>query len=130
MKNNIIALCFLPLALFSCKNNDIVAGAKSENQKCNATAGYQWSQIKNDCIRVFEQKTQLRSIQKEPMEKICALIFSNDNNQVEVFLDNTIILTKNSSAEYTDSNNTNSYLLKKVDGKWQLLNNNKLMFTE
>ena len=49
---------------------------------------------------------------------------------MEVFLDNTIILTKNSLAEYTDSNNTNTYLLKKVDGKWQLLNNNKLMFTE
>lgn len=130
MKNKIIALSFLPIALFSCKNNDIVAGAKSENQKCNATAGYQWSELKKDCIRVFEQEIQLRSIQKEPMEKICALIFSKDNEQVEVFLDNTIILTKKSSSEYIDSNNTNSYLLKKVDGKWQLLNNNKLMFTE
>lgn len=130
MKNKIIALSFLPIALFSCKNNDIVAGAKSENQKCNATAGYQWSELKKDCIRVFEQEIQLRSIQKEPMEKICALIFSKDNEQVEVFLDNTIILTKNSSSEYTDSSKASSYLLKKVAGKWQVYNDSQLLFTE
>jgi len=130
MKNKIIALSILPIALFSCKNNDIIAGDKSENQKCNATAGYQWSDLKKDCIRVFEQEIQLRSIQKEPMEKICALIFSKDNEQVEVFLNYSIILTKNSSSEYTDPSKARSYILKKVAGKWQIYNNSQLLFTE
>ena len=64
------------------------------------------------------------------MEKICALIFSNDSNQVEVFLDKTIILTKKSSSEYIDSSKTSSYLLKKTGGKWQVYNDNQLLFTE
>lgn len=130
MKKKLLSILIPSLLIVSCKNEAIIIGDRQKNEKCNASAGYQWSTIKKDCIRVFEQEIQLRSIQKEPMEKICALIFSNDSNQVEVFLDKTIILTKKSSSEYIDSSKTSSYLLKKTGGKWQVYNDNQLLFTE
>jgi hypothetical protein len=130
MKKKLLFNCMFILLLHSCMNEAILIGDRQKNEKCNASAGYQWSTIKKDCIRVFEQEIQLRSIQKEPMESICALIFSKDNEQVEVFENNTVILRKIYSDNYEGEVSFKKYNLKKINDKWQLIIDNILVYTE
>lgn len=130
MKKKLLFICIPPLLLVACKNEATIIGSKQESEKCNASAGYQWSTIKNDCIRVFEQNYQLRSIEKKPMETICALIFNSNNDQVEVFADTTVILTKISADNFEGAFSYKKYNLKKNNGKWQLTIDNMLLYTE
>ncbi len=130
MKKKLLFICIPPLLLVACKNEATIIGSKQEGEKCNASAGYQWSSIKNDCIRVFEQNYQLRSIEKKPMETICALIFNSNNDQVEVFADTTVILTKISADNFEGAVSYKKYNLKKNNGKWQLTIDNMLLYTE
>lgn len=130
MKKKLLSILIPSLLIVYFKNEAIIIGDRQNNEKCNASAGYQWSTIKKDCIRVFEQEIQLRSIQKEPMESICALIFSKDDEQVEVFLDITIILTKIYSHYYEGEASSKKYNLKKINDKWHLTIDKMLLYTE
>lgn len=130
MKKKLLFICIPPLLLVACKNEATIIGSKQEGEKCNASAGYQWSSIKNDCIRVFEQNYQLRSIEKKPMETICALIFNANNDQVEVFAASTVILSKTSVDNFEGIINSKKYLLKKTNNKWELWIDNKLIYAE
>lgn len=60
MRKKLQFICILPLLMLSIKNEVTIIGTKQKDEKCNTLAGYQWSNIKKDCIRVFEQPLQLK----------------------------------------------------------------------
>ena len=130
MKNKLLYICFLLLLFVSCRVNNINIGSKQKNDSCNAATGYQWSTIKNECIRVFEQPNQLRSVSKAPMETICAFIFNETNDQVEVFADTTVVLGKKSLDNFEGKYASKKYNLSKINNKWQLTIDSILVYTE
>ncbi len=131
MKKILLQLICLPLLLLlSCKHSTTVTGTKIKFDKCDGTAGYQWSSLKKECIRVFEQPIQLKSVAKEPMETICAVIFNEANDQAEVFAASIVILAKISVDNFEGIVASTTYNLKKNNGRWQLLVDGNVTFSE
>ncbi|MCI3938650.1 hypothetical protein MQX03_15735 [Chryseobacterium aahli] len=74
-------------------------GGDKDVHGCKGSAGYTYSQVKKDCVRVFEQKIKLTEVKpKGSSTSMTAIIFSKDMKKAEVFLpeQNTgsLILTK------------------------------------
>ncbi len=63
-----------------------VLGGDKDAHGCKASAGYTFSYIKNDCVRTFEQKVQLKEQNpKGSYTTNAAVIFSKDMKKAEVF---------------------------------------------
>lgn len=74
-------------------------GGDKDVHGCKGSAGYTYSQVKKDCVRVFEQKIKLTEVKpKGSSTSMTAIIFSKDMKKAEVFLpeENTgsLILTR------------------------------------
>ncbi|PVD52862.1 hypothetical protein DC498_08025 [Terrimonas sp.] len=62
-------------------------GEDTDDQGCKSSAGYQWSVIKNNCIRIFEEGVKLNPLgAAENKTAAVYIIFSKDNSKVELFL--------------------------------------------
>lgn len=62
-------------------------GADKDAHGCKASAGYTFSYIKNDCVRTFEQKIQLKEQNaKGTSTSNAAVIFSKNMKKAEVFI--------------------------------------------
>ncbi|MCX8531142.1 hypothetical protein [Chryseobacterium luquanense] len=74
-------------------------GGDKDAHGCIGSAGYTYSQIKNDCLRIFEQKIKLNEVKpKGSSTSMTAVIFSKDMKKAEIFLPEqnkgSLILTK------------------------------------
>lgn len=79
-----------------------IVGNDVDAHGCRPSAGYTWSAIKKECIRLFEEPVQLKEVKpKGTYTSGCTLIFSPDNKKVEVFIPtekNGIILLRSGKA--------------------------------
>lgn len=75
-----------------------IKGGDRDSHGCIGSAGYTYSQVKKDCVRVFEQKIKLKEVKPEgSFTSMTAVIFNEDKSKAEVFLPNmkeSLILTK------------------------------------
>ncbi|REC80011.1 hypothetical protein DRF60_03235 [Chryseobacterium elymi] len=76
-----------------------IKGGDRDAHGCIGSAGYTYSQIKKDCVRVFEQKIKLTEVApKGSYTSMAAVIFSKDLKKAEVFVPDTdgesLILTR------------------------------------
>ncbi len=73
-------------------------GGDKDAHGCLPSAGYTYSQIKNDCIRVFEQKIKLKEVNpKGSSTSMTCVIFSDDKKKAEIYIPGqktSIILAK------------------------------------
>ena len=101
-------------------------GADKDEHGCLGSAGYTWSKICNECVRVFTG-IQLNPVQVNNNEDatLCAyIIFNEKRTQAEIFLpevENSVVLnevSKNSwkSSKYHLVLNKQEFMLK-IDGK-------------
>lgn len=64
-----------------------VLGGDKDAHGCKASAGYTFSYVKNDCVRTFEQKIQLKEQNpKASYTSNAAVIFSKDMKKAEIFV--------------------------------------------
>ncbi|UKB82247.1 hypothetical protein LF887_14665 [Chryseobacterium sp. MEBOG06] len=96
-KTILLSAMFLGSLVFAQKAQ--VVGGDRDAHGCIGSAGYTYSQIKKDCVRVFEQKIKLTEVApKGSSTSMAAVIFSKDKNKAEVFVKDTgagsIILTR------------------------------------
>ncbi len=69
----------------SAKNKTV--GDDVDEHGCKTSSGYQWSAIKNKCIRIFEDGTRLNPLEAVADKTTAAyIVFSDDNNKAELFL--------------------------------------------
>ncbi|WP_461146157.1 hypothetical protein [Spirosoma pulveris] len=62
-------------------------GGDKDAHGCIRSAGYTFSVLKNDCIRVFEQTIQLKEVSPTgSFTSNATVIFSKDTKQAEVFI--------------------------------------------
>ena len=105
MKNNLV-LVFLFIMFFSCKDTDAVivasdsqekeidntiVGANTDSRGCLTTAGYTWSKLKKDCIRLFNSAIRLYPKTNPATQDallVSYLILSDDGMEAEVFIPN------------------------------------------
>ncbi|MFD2938920.1 hypothetical protein [Flavobacterium notoginsengisoli] len=90
---------------------ETVVGRDADSHGCKASAGYTWSTLKNECIRVFENSTRLNHAEDgKTYSTVSYVIF--DGNKAELFLDTqkeSIILERKSEGDSW------------VNGDWQLI---------
>jgi hypothetical protein len=117
MKNLFLALIVF-FAFLSCKLTDqknesesevpvskgIVEGVDKDEYGCLASAGYTWSKINKECVKIFSGIQLLPFNQPDTEdEAMCAyVLFSEDGNLAEVFLPTqtkTIVLSRKTKNE-------------------------------
>lgn len=78
-----------------------IVGADSDSHGCKASAGYTWSVLKKECIRVFENSTRLNHAEDgKTYSTVSYVIF--DGNKAELFLDTqkeSVVLERKSEGD-------------------------------
>jgi hypothetical protein len=74
-------------------------GGDKDVHGCIGSAGYTYSQIRNTCVRVFEQKIKLNEVSSDKSyTSMTAVIFSKNMKKAEIFIPDgaakSIILTR------------------------------------
>jgi hypothetical protein len=97
-KTILLSVMFLGSLAFAQKKAPVVGGDRDVHG-CIGSAGYTYSQIKNDCVRVFEQKIKLNEVGSDKgYTTMTAVIFSKDMKRAEIFIPDgnakSIILNK------------------------------------
>jgi hypothetical protein len=87
MKKTILfSALFLGSLAFAQQKGQKVGGDRDVHG-CIGSAGYTYSQIKNDCVRVFEQKIKLNEVSSDnSYTSMTAVIFSKDMKRAEIFI--------------------------------------------
>lgn len=78
-----------------------VVGGDSDAHGCKGSAGYTWSSVKNECVRLFEVGTQLAHAEDGKTYSTVAYVIFKEN-KAELFLDtqkDAIILERKSEGD-------------------------------
>ena len=124
MKKTIYICYFFSLILlFACNRTTHLGravGSDKDANGCLGSAGYQWSKLKNECIRTFELPIQLTN--KE--QTFTAGVFvTTDLQKAEVFtMDGVFILNIQPNGSYLSEQANDVYSLKKQNNKWEFGN--------
>lgn len=116
-------------------NQATMVGADKDEHGCKGSAGYQWSAIRQECIRVFEVGIRLNPISKELDPTTSAFVVFKSAEidiEVELFMPsvaNSILLSKNGKSMFDQWKNDN-YTLTKNSDSYQLLDKNGLLLYE
>lgn len=64
----------------------LLVGADVDSHGCKASAGYTWSEVRQNCIRLFEDGVRMNSVTDTAATSSAFIVFSGDSTKVEVFL--------------------------------------------
>lgn len=101
-----------------------LVGGDIDKNGCKPSAGYTFSILKNDCIRLFEQEIRLKEVEsKQSYSAYATIIFSDDKRKAEIFvptIESSIILLRKGRKLSWKGNNfkllkAKNYILKKAN---------------
>ncbi|MGL4333183.1 MAG: hypothetical protein ACRCZQ_02360 [Bacteroidales bacterium] len=115
----------------STKTETSVIGGDKDKHGCLTSAGYTWSEVRKDCIRLFESGIRMNPV-ADSSEYVTSgfIIFANDSSAVELYLPSeksSEILTK-TGKEYEGPDQL--YILSQINSKWTLKKNHEVIFEE
>lgn len=61
-------------------------GSDRDAYGCIASAGYTWSQVAGDCLRLWEAGVRLQNVQEPDATAAAYAVISADGSQVELFM--------------------------------------------
>ena len=94
----------------------MMPGSGLDSHGCIGSAGYEWSEVLQDCIRVFELPLQLLNRDKT---QLAGVAFSKDNLKAQVFTSaGVFILHRNTDSSYSVDTKDSGLILEKQNGKW------------
>lgn len=79
----VLAAC---ACLLACAAEVKQTGADRDAFGCIASAGYTWSRVAGDCLRLWEAGVQLTNTQKPDAALAAYVVISADGSQAELFL--------------------------------------------
>ena len=93
-----IVTCIAVGGLCACKGpaRELV-GADRDEHNCIGSAGYVWSQVRQACVRPWEEGFALLDVKESPVQMNAQALLSDDFNQVEIFLPaatTSVVLTR------------------------------------
>lgn len=115
------------------KSSPAVVGDDRDKHGCIPSAGYVWSELRQDCIRPFELNIQLRETDDIVSKFIrqTGVLFSHDGKQCELFLnEQAMILKILDNNQFSAQFAKNLYTLRNENDTWQLLINDTIRFVE
>ena len=134
------------LLLTGCKNKTVkpamqeavqtvTTGDDRDEHGCRTSAGYTWSEVRNECIRIFEKGTRLNN-KVDTLSPLSAfIVFSPDSSQVELFMPTdptkAVLDRRRAQKGYVwNIEDDDTFLVRQVDGKWQIERRMRLLFSE
>ena len=135
MKKTIL---YISLVVFftSCANNkntssDQKAGNDRDAHNCISSAGYTWSELKNDCVRSWEVGIQFDpSANRSDKTSIASVLFLN--GKAEVFaseLKKPVVLTAVKNGSTVFENTIEKVAIVKEKGRLNLRIENQILYT-
>jgi len=120
---------------FAQKTTPKAVGSDKDKHGCIGSAGYTFSVVKDKCIKLFEEKIQLKEADsKKSYVANAVVILSKDGKKAEVFMPDakgSIILTR--ALEYRDTtvykNKKGAYELSKDKDSYTLKKSKKIIFS-
>ena len=111
-----------------------VVGGDKDKHGCIASAGYTWSEVLKDCIRLWEKGVRVADVADK--EKAAYIVFSPDSLQVELFFSDdrpSEILDRRSlpSGGYAwnvEDDDTKNVRLE--DGRWTVSQRGRLIYRQ
>lgn len=106
----------------------MLVGGDTDKHGCIPSGGYQWSEVKGECIRVFEDGIRLNNKLDTTATTSDFIVFNSDSSKVELFTDDDkskILARKGYSW-------ANKYIIvSKANGKWIMYDHhNKRLYGE
>lgn len=86
------------------ESKEVMKAVDKDENGCLASAGYIWSKLNKECLKLFTgvQLNPIDNPQNDDETKSAYIMFSEDKNQVELFMPNvteTYILTRNAEGQ-------------------------------
>ncbi len=109
-----------------------IVGDDVDSHGCNLSAGYTWSQVSNDCIRVFEAGIRMKDMMDSTATSSAFIVFAKDSSQCEVFLpqvEASLVLPVK-DVKGTKVWASDDITVKQVKGQWEIVNGDKLLFAQ
>jgi len=88
-------ISLIPFVLFllsttcSAQDSPTIVGGDRDKHNCIGSAGYQWSMLKKECIRIFEAGIRLDAVAPDLNKTLSAFVVfksKSENAQVEMFI--------------------------------------------
>lgn len=70
-------------------NDPLIVGGDEDEHGCKPSAGYRWSEIRKECIRIFETGIRLNAVDKSLEQSLSAfIVFAADSSvqQIELYI--------------------------------------------
>jgi len=100
---------------------------------CKTEEGFIWSEVEQNCIRLFERGTSFLSVENPDMSHVAYAVFSADSSKVELIIpdvERREILdrrtTPTGSAWNVEDDDTKN--VRKVDGQWVIEQRGKVIY--
>jgi hypothetical protein len=113
------------------KANPPMMGNDADEHGCKASAGYRWSVLRNECIRIFEAGIRLDPTAKDLEQTLSAFVIiktDNSDQEIELFVpydEQTIIVKKESANKWKND----KYILTKTKDTYNIEDvNRKLLY--
>ncbi len=112
------------------KTEATLPGSDRDSHDCIGSAGYTWSEVKKECVRVFEAGVRLNAAAGQDSTMSSFLVFSSDSSQVEVFFPNQapvpILARSATNASWQDE----QLDVSRSGGKWVIQQGGKVIYQE
>jgi len=111
-----------------------ITGNDRDEHGCIASAGYTWSVVKNECIRVFESGSEFLAYGSNKEEAFaCFVVVSKDRKQAEVFLPSvqgSVLLKACNKKKTIFENNEKLVRIDFSDNKYLIVVKNEAIFAQ
>lgn len=99
MKKTILFSAIFLSSLAFAQKKEPAPGDGKDPHGCSVSAGYTYSKVRNECIRTWDQKVQLKEYKPKSSEKTMttAVVFSKDMKKAELYTmdkEESMVLTK------------------------------------
>lgn len=110
-----------------------MVGNDKDEHGCIASAGYVWSEVRNNCIRLFEDGVAVKSV--DNADEVAYVVLSQDSLKAQLFYsgeDKHEVLSRTGSSQkgYVWSDTKNSSIIKFENNKWTISLKGKTKFEQ
>lgn len=115
---------------------DQKVGVANDAHGCNTAAGYTWSEVRQDCIRLFEEGIKFSAAAGQDSTLAAYVVFSADSLQAEVFIPeqnaHPVLNRRNLPAGgYTwNQEDDDTYNVRQMNGNWVIEQRENILYQE
>lgn len=101
-----------------------LVGGDQDEHGCKASAGYSWCEIKEKCLRTWEEKCEEEKVEetvKDAVTRILIEKYNWDKNKVSVQVNKEISDFASGSVGFGEEIGGGGWLARKVGGRWEVV---------